>query len=75
VAVDSAIEERLAAAARLRRPELDIDCFLAAMLNPLGGQAACAPDPDVSPSKLIFDLAPPSHSSRFKTLSDVVNRT
>jgi hypothetical protein len=30
------------------------------------------PDPNASPSKLIFDLASPSHGPRLKTLSAVV---
>ena len=42
-AVDSTIGKRPAAgAAGLARPDLDFDCFLAAMMNPLGGQAALA---------------------------------
>jgi hypothetical protein len=41
-AVDSTIGKRAAGAACFARPELDFDCFLAAMINPLGGQAAHA---------------------------------
>ena len=39
-AVDSTIGKRPAAG--LRRLDLDFGCFLAAMMNPLGGQAANA---------------------------------
>jgi hypothetical protein len=41
-AVDSTIRKRAAGAADLGRPELDFDRFLAAMMNPLRGQAAFA---------------------------------
>jgi hypothetical protein len=38
-------------------------------------QSRVQPDPNASPSKFIFVLEPPSHGSRLKTLSAVVNRT
>jgi hypothetical protein len=49
-AVESTIEKRHAAkAACFARPPLDdLDRFFAAMLNPLGGQAALHPEPDAS---------------------------
>jgi hypothetical protein len=75
-AVDSTIGKRPAAgAAGLARWDLDFDCFLAAMMNPVGGQLHLQPDRSASLSKLLFDLARPSHDPRQKTLSAVVNRT
>jgi len=47
-AVDNTIEKRPAAgAACFARTPLDLDCFFAAMMHPLGGQAL-RPDPDAS---------------------------
>jgi hypothetical protein len=74
-AIESTIGKRSAAGVvDLGRPDLDFDCVLAAMMNPLGVRLHTRPDPDASPSKLIFDLAPPSHDPRLETLSAVVNR-
>jgi hypothetical protein len=58
-AVDSAIGKCLEApAVAFARPLLRFDCFLAAMMNPLGVRRHLQPDPDASLSKLIFDRAP-----------------
>jgi hypothetical protein len=74
-AVDNTIGKRAAEAAGLARPGLDFVCFVAAMMNPLGGSGRiCSPTLTLPCRKLIFDLASPSHDLRLKTLSAVVNR-
>jgi hypothetical protein len=60
-AVDSTIGKCPDAfAVALARRFLHFDCFLAAMMSPLGVRPHLQPDPDASLSKLIFDRAPSS---------------
>jgi len=70
-AIDSTIGKRPAAGAvGLARSDLDFDRFLVAMMRV---RLQMRPDPNASLSKLIFDLAPPSHNPRLKALSAMVN--
>jgi hypothetical protein len=75
-AIESTTGKRPATgAAGLGRSDQDFDRVIVAIMNPLGGQAAYVqPDPNASLSKLIFDLAPPSHDPGLKTLRTVVNQ-
>ena len=76
-AVKSTIEKRHAAgAACFARPPLDdLDRFFAAMMNPLGGQAALQPDPTLPCRVDPRSWGAPSQAFRIKPLSRAVNET
>jgi hypothetical protein len=75
-AVRRTIERRHAAGtSRFARAPLGLDRFFAAMMNPLGGQAALQPDPTLPRRVDSRSWGAPSQAFRIKPLSRAVNET
>jgi hypothetical protein len=69
-AVENTIEGRhVAGAACLARPPLDLDCFFAAIINPLRGSGRIVADPDASRRVDPRSGSAPSRTDRIKHLS------